>query len=57
MTEVSCVRRNMTSPVQKPESYGKASSPMFDSDRESKYSDDWLTDRDRYEMNMCKICV
>ncbi|XP_025266710.1 uncharacterized protein LOC105256315 [Camponotus floridanus] len=56
--EISCVRRNMTSPLQKPESYGKAPSPMFDSDRESKYSDDWLTDRDRYfePPKMSEIC-
>ncbi|KMQ93535.1 neurofilament heavy polypeptide-like protein [Lasius niger] len=56
--EISCVRRDMTSPLQKPESFGKAPSPIFDSDRESKYPDDWLTDRDRYfdPPKMSEIC-
>ncbi|KAL6442889.1 hypothetical protein ACFW04_002737 [Cataglyphis niger] len=55
--EISCVRQDMTSSLQKPESFGKASSP-FDSDRESKFSDDWLTDRDRYfePPKMSEIC-
>lgn len=56
--EISCVRRDMTSSLQKPESFGQAPSPMFDSDKESKYSDDWLTDRDRYfePPKMSEIC-
>ncbi|XP_029173015.1 uncharacterized protein LOC114941974 [Nylanderia fulva] len=56
--EISCVRRDLTSPLQKPESFGQAPSPMFDSDRESKYPDDWLTDRDRYfdPPKMSEIC-
>lgn len=44
--KISCVQ-DMTSSLQKPESFGKIASPIIDSDKESKYSDDWLTDQNR----------
>lgn len=43
--KISCVQ-DMKSSLQKPESFGKAASPLIDSDRESKYPDD-LTDENR----------
>ncbi|EZA48930.1 hypothetical protein X777_12968 [Ooceraea biroi] len=43
--EISCVLRDMTSPLQKPETFGKAASPMPDSDKQSKYPDDLLADQ------------
>ncbi|XP_072767242.1 uncharacterized protein [Anoplolepis gracilipes] len=56
--DISCVRRDITSSLQKPEAFGKTSSPIFDSDKESKYSDDWLTNQDRYfdPPKMSEIC-
>lgn len=46
--EISCVRRDMTSPLQKPESFGKAPSPMLECNKESKCLDDWFTNQNRY---------
>jgi len=44
--KISCVQHMTT--LQKPESFGKVASPIVDSGKESKYSDDWLTDQNRY---------
>lgn len=47
--EISCVRRDTSSSLEKPEFFGKAaSSTMLDSDKESKYPNDWLADQNRY---------
>ncbi|XP_011053810.1 PREDICTED: uncharacterized protein LOC105145737 [Acromyrmex echinatior] len=43
--KISCVQ-DLTS-LQKPESFGKVALPIIDSDRESKYTDDWLADQNR----------
>ncbi|XP_018338064.1 PREDICTED: uncharacterized protein LOC108746052 [Trachymyrmex septentrionalis] len=39
--------QDMTSSLQKPESFGKVALPIIDSGRESKYTDDWLADQNR----------
>ncbi|KYN04035.1 hypothetical protein ALC62_04799 [Cyphomyrmex costatus] len=44
--KVSC-DQDITSSLQKPESFGKVAMPIIDSDKESKYTDDWLTDQNR----------
>ncbi|XP_018366910.1 PREDICTED: uncharacterized protein LOC108763626 [Trachymyrmex cornetzi] len=44
--KISCVQ-DMTSSLQKPESFGKVALPIIDSGRESKYTDDWLADQNR----------
>lgn len=46
--KISCVQ-DMTSSLQKPQSFGKVALPIIDSDRESKYTDDWLADQNRYQ--------
>jgi len=51
--KISCVQDVILS-LQKPESFGKAASPIDDSGRESKHSDDWLTDQNRYR-NQSKL--
>lgn len=49
MTEMKISRvQDMISSLQKPESFGKAASPIDDSGRELKYPDEWLTDQNRY---------
>ncbi|XP_012541967.2 uncharacterized protein LOC105839889 isoform X2 [Monomorium pharaonis] len=42
--KISCVE-DTTLSLQKPESFGKVASPIIDSGRESKYTNDWLTDQ------------
>lgn len=43
--EAPCIPPDMTSSLQKPESFGMAPSPILDSDKEP---DDWLADQSRY---------
>ncbi|KAL6261777.1 hypothetical protein P5V15_006866 [Pogonomyrmex californicus] len=44
--KISCVR-DISPSLQKPESFGKVASSTVDSDRESKYPEDWITDQNR----------
>ncbi|XP_020294908.1 uncharacterized protein LOC109860316 [Pseudomyrmex gracilis] len=56
--EISCVRRDTTSPLQKPESFGKAPSPILECDTKSISLDDWFINQNRYfdPPKMSEIC-
>lgn len=44
---VPYVHLNSSASLQKPKSFGKASSSMFESDKESEYSNNWIVDQNR----------